>query len=116
MRHSGRQQLAHRLRFLAGSSTAPGAAPVDKTAIAADEAGLAPESVAARLQRDDDVCFVTLCNWRETALGIGLLIQPRSVRERYRGLLPTIELVEDYLSAEACLSRTRRGGGGGKNL
>ena len=49
--YSGRQQLAMRLRFLAGSS---GADAIDRTALPADEPGLPPGHVAKRRDRDDD--------------------------------------------------------------
>ncbi len=44
---------------------------------------------------------ITLGNWRTAQLGIGLLVRPRTARERYRKLIPRVELVEDYVSAEA---------------
>lgn len=34
-------------------------------------------------------------------LGIGLLVQPRTMRERYKQLIPQIELAQDYISADA---------------
>lgn len=33
--------------------------------------------------------------------GIGLLVQPLTMRERYKRLMPQIELAQDYISTDA---------------
>lgn len=34
-------------------------------------------------------------------MGIGLFVHPRTMRERYRGLVPQIDLANDYVSTDA---------------
>jgi hypothetical protein len=62
---------------------------------------LTPEEIEKRSEFENECCFVSLENWRETTLGLGLLVRPRTIRERVRKLIPVIELVEDYVSSES---------------
>lgn len=56
------------------------------------------ECTQLRAARDEDVtCFAMLTSWRESSMGIGLLVQPRSLRERSKKLLPTMELVRAFV-------------------
>ena len=97
-------QLQSKLSFLAKARNdarrrSHQASPVAATV--SEQAALSPSELALRRERQaTDICFVTLGDCDDSHLGIGLLVKPRSLRERLRGLLPTIEIVEDYLSAE----------------
>jgi prolyl-tRNA editing enzyme YbaK/EbsC (Cys-tRNA(Pro) deacylase) len=89
----------------------------DKAKVEVEEADLTEQNKAKRRIVDDDVtCFVTLENWRAAHIGIGILVQPRTMRERYRRLIPQLELVNDYVSADAYNQGVRsvatRGGAG----
>jgi len=100
--YSSGDQLSMRLRFLvAQGGSQPGQLEASKEALPLEEEGLFPEQLAARREVDDLTCFVTLETWRSANMGIGLLVRPRTIRERYRQLLPSIDLVEDYVSVEA---------------
>ena len=102
--YSTELQLQSKLSFLAKARNdarrrAHQASPVAATVF--EQAALSPSELALRRERQaTDVCFVTMGDCDDSHLGIGLLVKPRSLRERLRGLLPTIEIVEDYLSAE----------------
>jgi len=122
--YSTASQLSMRLRFLAGSGAKNGEEEEEegrkrKSKVRLEEeeeneggregkkAPLSAEEVMERRSREEISCYVTLENWRECTLGIGLLVRPRTIRERYRNLLPTIDLVEDYVSVEAFNSGAR---------
>jgi len=63
---------------------------------------LSAEECAKRVTVDMDcVCFVMHDNWRECNLGMGLLVHPRTMRERYRGLIPQVDMIHDYVSVDA---------------
>lgn len=66
-----------------------------------DAAPLTTEEIEKRKKMDEEVCFISLENWRETTLGLGLLVRPRTMRERVKKLIPVLELVEDYVSSES---------------
>lgn len=99
------EQLAMRLRFLAASD------PTfrDKDSVAAEKAELKPENkkrTAEEVERRklaDDLftCYVSLGTWREEEIGIGLLVKPRTMRERYKKLMPMVSIVPDYISASS---------------
>ena len=40
-------------------------------------------------------------NWFLFCVGIGLLVQPLTMRERYKRLIPQIEFAQDYISTDA---------------
>jgi hypothetical protein len=87
-----------RLRFLAETAAEAHEA---KAAVAVEEEGISKEQVEKRKEADDMRCFVTMETWRNCQLGIGLLVLPRTMRERRRGLVPRADLVLDYLSSDA---------------
>ena len=91
-------QISMRIRFLYASSSSVDPT-AEKASVHIDD--VSNEFLDRRRRFEDEVCYVTLDNWRTCQLGLGLLVRPRTARERYRGLVPVVELVEDYLSAEA---------------
>jgi len=93
--YSTRTQIETRLRFLQG------AAVTAKADAGVEEAGLSAEEVDCRHELESQVCYVTLANWRESVLGLGLFVHPRTCRERRAGIPPEVDLVVDYVSAEA---------------
>lgn len=101
-------QLQMRLKFLrsfmpkASSHNGKQYSPEDKLKLERAEPNLTAEELENRKTMDEDVsCFVSLENWRSSQLGIGLLVKPRTSRERYRHLVPRVEIVSDYVSAES---------------
>lgn len=93
------EQLSMRLRFLYANFNE---SPQIKQEVKREEPDLTEEELEHRKTVDENThCYITLENWRECQLGIGLLVRPRTSRERYRGLIPRVEIVEDYVSAEA---------------
>eukprot|EP00026_Physarum_polycephalum_P000525 Phypoly_transcript_00526.p1 GENE.Phypoly_transcript_00526~~Phypoly_transcript_00526.p1 ORF type:complete len:1493 (+),score=259.06 Phypoly_transcript_00526:63-4541(+) len=101
--YATKEQLSMRLRFLAASDPKMknrNDVIATKQGIPIEEDGLTTEQIEMRRQVDQDLtCFVSLENWREAELGIGLLVKPRTLRERYKDLMPVAELVSDYISA-----------------
>jgi RNA recognition motif-containing protein len=135
--YSTAEQLSMRLKFLARSpvvsdavadcgstsaisnltAPAPTREALKPTDGAEGASTLTDEEIQLRTERDqDDICFVTLGGWRDVHLGLGLIVRPRTMRERRKGLLPTIELVEDYLSAEAFNEGIRANIGAGRHV
>lgn len=100
-----------RLRFLAASDPTfkdKDAIAAEKAALKAEEEGLTPEQMERRTQVDELFsCYVSLGNWREEEIGIGLLVKPRTLRERYKKLTPMVSIVPDYISATAFNSGVR---------
>ena len=102
--YSSPEQLSMRLRFLVAQQNNHQQGidlEAAKQGVPLEEEGLDADQVASRTQADEELCFVFLDTWRTATLGIGLLVRPRTIRERYRKLLPNIDLVEDYVSVEA---------------
>ncbi|KAH3746262.1 Ubiquitinconjugating enzyme subfamily protein [Pelomyxa schiedti] len=93
------QQNAMRLRFLGGTSTEDVQAA--KRAVPLEEPKLTEAQLSKRREVEEECCYVSLENWRTCHLGIGLLVRPRTARERFKNLMPRVELVQDYLSSEA---------------
>eukprot|EP01130_Rhizamoeba_saxonica_P017243 TRINITY_DN8280_c0_g1_i1.p1 TRINITY_DN8280_c0_g1~~TRINITY_DN8280_c0_g1_i1.p1 ORF type:complete len:1047 (-),score=246.98 TRINITY_DN8280_c0_g1_i1:59-3199(-) len=91
------QQRAALFRFLKGVD----GNNESKANVPIEEVGLSDEIIEKRLQMEEEVCFISFDNWRECQLGIGLLVHPRTSRERYRKLMPVATLVEDYISSES---------------
>jgi hypothetical protein len=101
--YSTPEQTAMRMRFLYTTFQDASDPLKEKSSVTYYDSfpHMTEEHVAKRKEVDEEVCYVTLENWRTTQLGIGLLVRPRTARERYRKLIPRVELVEDYLSADA---------------
>jgi len=89
-----------RLKFLQSSSASGGAGDAKAAAVLQEE-GLSADEVVCRKVAEEHMCFVTLSGWRECVMGLGLFVHPRTVRERRRNLPPEVDLVVDYVSAEA---------------
>jgi hypothetical protein len=98
--YASREQIQLRLKFLQ-SSAACGALGDTKAMVPVQAPGLSEEEAACRRVADEHVCFVTLGGWRECVMGLGLFVHPRTLRERRRNLPPEVDLVVDYVSAEA---------------
>lgn len=98
-----KEQCAMRVRFL--QSNNPETAGLDPEAVKSSVNIIDNESNKSVLElrklADEDVCYVTLCNWRQCQLGIGLLVHPKTKRERVRKLMPRVDIAQDYCSAEA---------------
>jgi hypothetical protein len=92
-------QVSMRIRFLYSSSASSTDPSTDKSSVRAEDVPI--EFLDRRREFEDEVCYINLDNWRTCQLGLGLLVRPRTARERYRKLVPVVELVEDYVSAEA---------------
>eukprot|EP00301_Raphidiophrys_heterophryoidea_P003492 c11577_g1_i1.p1 GENE.c11577_g1_i1~~c11577_g1_i1.p1 ORF type:complete len:1125 (-),score=248.58 c11577_g1_i1:249-3623(-) len=59
------------------------------------------EITASKKAAETYKCFVLQTDFTECEIGIGLYVLPRTARERRKGLLPTCELTNDYLSSIA---------------
>jgi hypothetical protein len=103
--YSTRAQLAMRMRFVEGDAASTNAAkaavPIESAELYGDASGDdAAEALALRRAVEEHVqCFVALENWREAHLGLALVVQPRTGRERRRGLLPRAILSGDVISS-----------------
>ena len=104
--YSTLSQLRMRLKFLSATNKS-GEKQSDKIDLPLDYNGdqqtssLTAQQLAKRAELDTIHCYISLENWRTCHLGIGLLVRPRTARERYKKLVPTVCIVEDYVSAEA---------------
>jgi hypothetical protein len=91
-------QLESRLRFMESGddgAAAKLAVPLESVELWGDDA----EALALRRAVDEHVqCFVSLESWREASLGLALIVEPRTGRERRRGLLPRALLSGDVIS------------------
>lgn len=96
--YASRQQIQTRLRFL---QSACGAEATAKASCPVQEDGLTDDEVECRKEVDEQVCYAMLSNWRECVLGVGLYVHPRTLRERRARIPPEVDLVLDYVSAEA---------------
>jgi len=96
--YSCRSQVRMRLKFL--QCSAKGDADM-REKVPLEEADLTEEEMSCRMKADEHGCFVTLGGWRDSILGLGLFVHPRTVRERQRNLPPEVDLVLDYVCAEA---------------
>lgn len=96
--YASRQQIQTRLRFL---QSACGAEATAKASCPVQEDGLNDDEVECRKAVDEQVCYAMLSNWRECVLGVGLYVHPRTLRERRARIPPEVDLVLDYVSAEA---------------
>jgi len=96
--YASQEQIRMRLRFLQSLSEAGGE---EKLELPLEEPDLPAEELECRKRAEEHACFVTLSTWREGVLGIGLFVHPRTLRERKRNLFPEVDLVLDYVSAEA---------------
>eukprot|EP01125_Pyxidicula_operculata_P008248 TRINITY_DN2781_c0_g1_i5.p1 TRINITY_DN2781_c0_g1~~TRINITY_DN2781_c0_g1_i5.p1 ORF type:complete len:807 (+),score=132.72 TRINITY_DN2781_c0_g1_i5:32-2452(+) len=106
--YSTETQQIMRSRFLSGKANSEKEELKEKESIPLNEEGLLEEEIKKRKSfEDDECCFVSLSNWRECTLGLGLLVRPRTARERFKKLMPVIELVEDYISADSYNSGIR---------
>jgi hypothetical protein len=103
--YATKEQLAMRVRFLAASDptfVAKATVAAEKASLPIREAGITDEQAAKRKFADQELtCYVSLSSWREEEMGIGLLVKPRTMRERYKKLMPMISIVPDYMSAAA---------------
>eukprot|EP01113_Clastostelium_recurvatum_P031528 TRINITY_DN3943_c0_g1_i2.p1 TRINITY_DN3943_c0_g1~~TRINITY_DN3943_c0_g1_i2.p1 ORF type:complete len:1330 (+),score=273.35 TRINITY_DN3943_c0_g1_i2:459-4448(+) len=104
--YSTPEQVAMRLRFLyqtMGSGSNPTEAKAtEKVDLDTTFLDLSPDEIALREQAEEDLaCYITLQTWRDGDMGIGLVVLPRTSRERYKKLVPRPNLVPDYLSASA---------------
>jgi hypothetical protein len=97
--YASRQQIELRLRFLQSSAAAHDSDAKTKCSIS--DGDPSEDERQCRQALDDQVCFVTLGGWRDCVLGLGLFVHPRTVRERRKKLPPQVDLVVDYVSAEA---------------
>jgi hypothetical protein len=97
--YATKQQVEMRLRFLQ-TSMASGS-NVKETCQIEDQEGLTEDELLCRQSAEEQSCFVTLGNWRENVMGLGLFVHPRTLRERRAKLPPQVDLVVDYVSAEA---------------
>jgi hypothetical protein len=98
--YTTRAQLAMRMRFVEGDAAATAAAKAAVPLESAELYGSSDEALALRRAVDEEVqCFVSLENWREAHLGLALVVQPRTGRERRRGLLPRAILSGDVISS-----------------
>lgn len=99
--YASQQQIQTRLRFL--QSTKPGAVDA-KAACVLDETlepALTEAEKKGREDMEEQVCYAMLSNWRDCVLGVGLHVHPRTARERRAQIPPEVDLVLDYVSAEA---------------
>jgi hypothetical protein len=96
-----KEQMALRIRFLSAVMVDGGNAEMDKGKVKIEEEGLTTEQIAKRREMEEVTCYFSLDNWRDCPLGIGLLVLPRTARERKRGLVPRVLMVSDYVSAGA---------------
>jgi len=96
--YATRHQIQTRLRFLqcsvAGSAN-------EKAICEVAEADVSVEEQTCRRALETQSCYVTLSSWRECVLGLGLFVHPRTCRERRAGIPAEVDLVVDYVSAEA---------------
>eukprot|EP00742_Colponemidia_sp_Colp-10_P012795 GILJ01014402.1.p1 GENE.GILJ01014402.1~~GILJ01014402.1.p1 ORF type:complete len:1019 (-),score=120.84 GILJ01014402.1:28-3084(-) len=102
--YATKEQVAMRLRFLAANDSRfdVNKAIEDKSSIFLDELGLTESDIEARKEQDDLLtCYVSLDNWRTAHIGIGLVVLPRTARDRIKKLIPCTHLVDDYISADA---------------
>lgn len=101
--YATRQQIIMRLRFLQSSAggEASNGSTVGKLECKVDEAGIIDEEKLCRQALEEHSCYVTLASWRECVLGVGLFVHPRTCRERRANVPPQVDLVVDYVSAEA---------------
>lgn len=97
--YATREQIQMRLRFLQSSAGVDGTQAKENCKI--DEEGLTQEETMCRKSMEENICYVTLSPWRECVLGLGLFVHPRTCRERRGGVPPQVDLVLDYVSAEA---------------
>eukprot|EP00930_Biecheleria_cincta_P042635 TRINITY_DN29330_c0_g1_i1.p1 TRINITY_DN29330_c0_g1~~TRINITY_DN29330_c0_g1_i1.p1 ORF type:complete len:1490 (+),score=285.08 TRINITY_DN29330_c0_g1_i1:210-4472(+) len=96
--YASKEQIQTRLRFLQSFAQDKGAA---KLSCILEQNGLPQAEVVCRKELEKQVCFVMLSGWRECVLGLGLYVHPRTCRERRAGIPAEVDLVVDYLSAEA---------------
>jgi len=104
--YATKEQSVMRSRFLSGEDINEKAIK-EKGELLLEEHGLTEEEIKKRQEMDELTCFVSLESWRDTTLGLGLLVRPRTMRERRKRLMPVIELVEDYICADSYNSGVR---------
>eukprot|EP00913_Durusdinium_trenchii_P032624 g30538.t1 len=78
--------------------------PEPKAACVLDETlepALTEAEKKGREDMEEQVCYAMLSNWRDCVLGVGLHVHPRTARERRAQIPPEVDLVLDYVSAEA---------------
>jgi len=97
--YASREQICMRLKFLQSGG---GVSHMEaKSKLALEGHGLTKEELICRQATEDINCFVNLTNWREGIIGLGLFVHPRTLRERRNKLAPEVDIVVDYVSAEA---------------
>jgi len=103
--YTSHRQIELRLRFLQ-SSAGPDCGRAKLLSVTA-QPGLTEEEVQCRQAFETDTLvleedgFVVPGGWRDCVLGLGLFVHPRRLADRRKGLPPQIDLVAEYVSAEA---------------
>mmetsp|Transcript_3361 Transcript_3361/g.5806 ORF Transcript_3361/g.5806 Transcript_3361/m.5806 type:complete len:1580 (+) Transcript_3361:83-4822(+) len=98
--YASRKQIQLRLRFLVSAAMAK-TTTTPKAELALLQDGLSETELECRRALEDQHCFVSLGGWRECVLGLGLFVHPRRLIDRRKGRAPEVDLVVDYVSAEA---------------
>lgn len=101
--YATKAQNAARLRFLYTSDASISNTDPQKfkAAVQLEDKTLSKEQIQRRNDMEEDACFISLENWRCCTMGIGLLVKPKTARDRRRKLMPRADIVPDYCSSEA---------------
>lgn len=98
--YASHKQIQLRLRFLVSAAMAK-TSTSSKAELVLLQDGLCETELECRRALEEQHCFVSLGGWRECVLGLGLFVHPRRLIDRRKGRAPEVDLVVDYVSAEA---------------